>query len=145
MKFLFLRTDYSPTTEQNPISQTSSRVKGVSKEESCFQAEEKEQQSQEEKPFSFFEPSSKTESSPSSKSRKRDRRKRKRPPKINLKDQIIRAAGDESYDSSELSELEFFKSREEERRGVKQKEKDISSDKSDKTAFPVGSFLFNTA
>ena len=139
MKFLFLHTDYSQTTEQNPTSQTSSRVKVVSS------AEEKEQQSQEEKPPAFIEPSSKTESSSSSKSRKRDRRKRKRPPKINLKDQIIRAAGDESYDSSELSELEFFKSREEERRGVKQKEKDVSSDKSDKAAFPVGSFLFNTA
>lgn len=108
-------------------------------------AEEKEQQSQEEKPSSVVEPSSKTEPSSSSKSRKRDRRKRKRPPKINLKDQIIRAAGDESYDSSELSELEFFKSREEERRGGKPKEKDVSSDKSDKSAFPVGSFLLNTA
>ena len=107
-------------------------------------AEEKGKLSQEEKPSSFPEPSSKTEPSSSSKSRKRDRRKRKRPPKINLKDQIIRAAGDESYDSSELSELEFFKSREEERRGVKPKEKDVSCDKSDKSAFPVGSFLLNT-
>lgn len=139
MKFLFLHTDYSQTTEQNPSSQISSEVKVVSS------AEEKERQSQEEKPSSsFVEPSSKTEPSSSSKSRKRDRRKRKRPPKINLKDEIIRAAGDESYDSSELSELEFFKSREEERRGVKLKEKDVSSDKSNKSAFPVGSFLLNT-
>lgn len=134
MTFLFLHTDYSQTTEQ-----ISSGVKVVSS------AEEKEQQSQEEKPpSSFVEPSSKTEPPSSSKSRKRDRRKRKRPPKINLKDQIIRAAGDESYDSSELSELEFVKSREEERRGGKPKEKDVSSDKSDKSAFPVGSFLLNT-
>ena len=138
MKFLFLHTDYSQTTEQNPSPQTSSEVKVVSS------AEEKGQLSQEEKPSSFPVPSSKTEPSSSSKSRKRDRRKRKRPPKINLKDEIIRAAGDESYDSSELSELEFFKSREEERRGVKPKEKDVSSDKSAKSAFPVGSFLLNT-
>ena len=138
MKFLFLHSDYSQTTEQNPSLQTNSEVKVVSS------AEEKGQLSQEEKPSSFPEPSSKTEPSSSSKSRKRDRRKRKRPPKINLKDQIIRAAGDESYDSSELSELEFFKSREEERRGVKPKEKDVSSNKSDKSAFPVGSFLLNT-
>ena len=138
MKFLFLHTDYSQTAEQNPSPQTNSEVKVVSS------AEEKGQLSQEEKPSSFPEPSSKTEPSSSSKSRKRDRRKRKRPPKINLKDEIIRAAGDESYDSSELSELEFFKSREEERRGVKPKEKDVSSDKSDKSAFPVGSFLLNT-
>ena len=138
MKFLFLLTDYSQTTEQNPSPQPTSEVKVVSS------AEEKGQLSQEEKPSSFPEPSSKTEPSSSSKSRKRDRRKRKRPPKINLKDQIIRAAGDESYDSSELSELEFFKSREEERRGVKPKEKDVFSDKSDKSAFPVGSFLLNT-
>lgn len=139
MTFLFLDTDYSQTAEQNPSPQTSSEVKVVSS------AEEKGQLSQEEKPSSFVEPSSKTEPSSSSKSRKRDRRKRKRPPKINLKDQIIRAAGDESYDSSELSELEFSKSREEERRGGKPKEKDVSSDKSDKSAFPVGSFLLNTA
>lgn len=138
MKFLFLHSDYSQTTEQNPSLQTNSEVKVVSS------AEEKGQLSQEEKPSSFPEPSSKTEPSSSSKSRKRDRRKRKRPPKINLKDEIIRAAGDESYDSSELSELEFFKSREEERRGVKPKEKDVSSNKSDKSAFPVGSFLLNT-
>ena len=130
MKFLFLHTDYSQTTEQNPSPQTNSEVKVVSS------TEEKGQLSQEEKPSSFPEPSSK--------SRKRDRRKRKRPPKINLKDEIIRAAGDESYDSSELSELEFFKSREEERRGVKPKEKDVFSDKSDQSAFPVGSFLLNT-
>ena len=108
MKFLFLHTDYSQTTEQNPSPQTNSEVKVVSS------AEEKGRQSQEEKlSSSFVEPSSKTEPSPSSKSRKRDRRKRKRPPKINLKDEIIRAAGDESYDSSELSELEFLKSEEE--------------------------------
>lgn len=50
-----------------------------------------------------------------------------------MKDEIIRAAGDESYDSSELSEIEFFKSREEERKKDKHKEQDAT----DKAAFPV--------
>ena len=96
---------------------------------------------QEEKPTPVFQPTSKTESSPTVKSRKKDRRKRKRPSKISLKDEniVIQAAGDESYDSSELSEIEFVKSREEDRRKDKQKEQDNST--TDKAAFPVSTRL----
>ena len=78
---------------------------------------------------------SKSDSSPTGKSgSKRNRRKRKRSPKISLKDEkiVIRAAGDESYDSSEMSEIEFIKKRDQE----KGKEKVKDEDK-DKAAFPV--------
>ena len=87
----------------------------------------------------MFEPPSKTDSPPKGKSRKKDRRKRKRPPKISLKDEhaIMRPAGYESYDSSELSEIEFVKSREEEKR--KNSEKGQDSSTTDKAAFPVSS------
>lgn len=96
-----------------------------------------QEEKQAEKPAPVLEPPSKAESSPTGKSRKKDRRKRKRPPKISLKNEniIIRAAGDESYDSSELSEIEFVKSREQERRKDKQKVEDASTP--DKAAFPV--------
>lgn len=85
----------------------------------------------------MFEPPSKTESSPTGKSRKKDRRKRKRPPKITLKDEnvVMRPAGYESYDSSELSEIEFVKSREEKKRTDIQKDQDTSA--TEKGAFPV--------
>ena len=45
----------------------------------------------------------------------------------------MRAAGDESYDSSEMSEIEFIKKRDQE----KEKETVKDEDK-DKAAFPVG-------
>ena len=86
----------------------------------------------------MFEPPSKTESSPTGKSRKKDRgRKRKRPPKMSLKDKqvVMRPAGYESYDSSELSEIEYVKSREEEKSKDAQKDQDTST--TDKAAFPV--------
>ena len=88
----------------------------------------------------MFESPSKTEhdSPHKGKSRKKDRRKRKRPPKISLKDEhaIMRPAGYESYDSSELSEIEFVKSREEKRKNL---EKVQDSSTTDKAAFPVSS------
>ena len=86
----------------------------------------------------MFEPPSKTESSPTRKSRKKDRgRKRKRPPKISLKEKqvVMRPAGYESYDSSELSEIEYAKSREEEKSKDSQKDQDTST--TDKAVFPV--------
>ena len=77
----------------------------------------------------------KSDSSPTGKSgSKRNRRKRKRLPKISLKDEkiVIRAAGDESYDSSEMSEIEFIKKRDQEKGKETVKDED-----EDKAAFPV--------
>lgn len=107
------------THEQNTSPQTTT-------ESSIAPTEEKEPL--EEKPTPTFEPSTNTESSPTAKSRKKDRRKRKRPPKIDLKDAVIRAAGDESYDSSDLSEIEFIKSRKEDSEKDKPKEQDVAAD-----------------
>ena len=94
----------------------------------------------EEKPSTAFEPATNAGPSPTAKSRKRDRRKRKRPPKINLKDTIIRAAGDESYDSSELSEIEVFKCKEGDSKNGKPKEEQ-NVPAVDGAAFPVCSIL----
>ena len=122
--------DTSTTPEQvAPIHETNEKGNAAQAEETP---------PKEEKPTAVVEPPSKPQPSPPEKSRsKKDRRKRKRPPKISLKDEktVIRAAGDESYDSSELSEIEFLKSREKERRKEKMKEQDNSS--ADKAAFPV--------
>ena len=100
-------------------------------------AKVKESPPQEEKSAPVFEPPSKTESSPTGKSRKKDRRKRKRSSKASLKDEhaVMRPAGYESYDSSELSEIEFVKSREEEKSKDTQKDQDTST--TDKATFPV--------
>ena len=68
------------------------------------------------------------------KSRKKDRRKRKRLPKIDLKDKVIRAAGDESNDSSELSEFEVSQSKMESSRKDRLEEKDALTDAA---TFPV--------
>lgn len=68
------------------------------------------------------------------KSRKKDRRKRKRLPKIDLKDKVIRAAGDESYDSSELSEFEVSQSKMESSKKDRLEEKDALTDAA---TFPV--------
>lgn len=96
-------------------------------------APSEEKQHLEEKAKVSFEPVSDTStvSSAIGKPRKKDRRKRKRPPKINLKDQIIRAAGDESCDSSELSEFEVSKSKVDDSKKDKQdksEEKDLQKD-----------------
>lgn len=68
------------------------------------------------------------------KSRKKDRRKRKRLPKIDLKDKVIRAAGDESNDSSELSEFEVSQSKMESSKKDRLEEKDALTDAA---TFPV--------
>ncbi|KAL9959501.1 hypothetical protein ACROYT_G032828 [Oculina patagonica] len=118
------------------ITTTSEQVASLQSTTEKTDAQAEERSPQEEKLVPVVEPPSKTDSSPTGKSRKKDRRKRKRPPKISLKDEniVIRAAGDESCDSSELSEIEFVKSREGDRRKNKQKEQDTSA--SDKAAFP---------
>ena len=117
----------STTSEQTPSPQTTT-------ETSRALLEEKQQL--EEKPSASSEPVKTTGSSPTGKLHKRDRRKRKRPPKINMKDATIRAAGDESYDSSELSEIEVFKSKEGESKNDKAKEEqDVPA--ADAVAFPV--------
>ena len=56
---------------------------------------------------------------------------------MSLKDKqvVMRPAGYESYDSSELSEIEYVKSREEEKSKDAQKDQDTST--TDKAAFPV--------
>ena len=120
--------DTATTSEQSTLPQTTT--------EASRAAQPEENPAPEEKPTVSVEPPSTADSSPTAKSRKKDRRKRKRPPKINLKEEIIRAAGDESYDSSELSEIEFYKSREEDDRKDKPpKEQEVAADKA---AFPVG-------
>ena len=68
------------------------------------------------------------------KSRKKDRRKRKRLPKIDLKDKVIRAAGDESNESSELSEFEVSQSKMESSKKDRLEEKDALTDAA---TFPV--------
>ena len=57
-----------------------------------------------------------------------------------MKDATIRAAGDESYDSSELSEIEVFKSKEGKSKNDKAKEEqDVPA--ADAVAFPVCSIF----
>ncbi|XP_074608990.1 uncharacterized protein LOC141863372 isoform X2 [Acropora palmata] len=89
-----------------------------------------QKQPSEERPSASLEPVSDTTSgSPvTGKPRKKDRRRRKRLPKINLKDKIIRAAGDESYDSSELSEFEASQSKIESSKKDRLEEKDALTD-----------------
>lgn len=98
-------SDLSRTSEQKPSPIPPPVVQRS-------EAPSEQKQPSEEKPSASLEPVSDTTSgSPfTGKPRKKDRRKRKRLPKINLRDKIIRAAGDESYDSSELSEFEVSQS-----------------------------------
>ncbi|KAJ7335963.1 hypothetical protein OS493_013326 [Desmophyllum pertusum] len=85
MTFSCFYTDISTTSEQVASIQPPAEKSEVPAEETPPQEEKK--------PVAQFEPPSKTELSPTGKSRKKDRRKRKRPPKISVKDEMIRAAG----------------------------------------------------
>ena len=124
-------TDLSSTSEQK----TSPQPPAIDSNS----APSEEKQHLEEKAKVSFEPVSDTStvSSAIGKPRKKDRRKRKRPPKINLKDQIIRAAGDESCDSSELSEFEVSKSKVDDSKKDKQDKSEEKDLQKDGATFPV--------
>ena len=125
--------DLSRSSEQSPSPMPPPVVQNSG-------APSEQKQPSEERPSASLEPVSDTTSgSPvTGKPRKKDRRRRKRLPKINLKDKIIRAAGDESYDSSELSEFEASQSKMESSRKDRLEEKDALTDAA---TFPVCSWF----